>query len=61
VVTAKAADEVFITSTAGGVMPVTRIAGQVVGDGRPGALTAKLNAAYWSLHDDPGFSIAIEY
>ena len=61
VATAKAADEVFITSTAGGVMPVTRIAGQAVGDGRPAILTAKLNTAYWALHDDPGFSIAIEY
>jgi len=61
VATAKTADEVFITSTAGGVMPVTRIAGESVGDGRPGALTAKLNDAYWALHDDPGFSVAIEY
>jgi branched-subunit amino acid aminotransferase/4-amino-4-deoxychorismate lyase len=58
---ARAADEVFITSTAGGVMPVTRISGQPVGDGKPGALTAKLNAAYWALHDDPGFSIPVEY
>jgi len=58
---AHAADEVFITSTAGGVMPVTRIAGQEVGTGRPGALTAKLNDAYWALHDDPGFSVAIDY
>ncbi len=59
--TAKTADEVFITSTAGGVMPVTRIAGQTVGNGRPGALTAKLNDAYWALHDDPEYSVAIEY
>ena len=58
---AQTADEVFITSTAGGVMPVTRIAGQPVGDGKPGALTGKLNDAYWALHDDPGFSVAIEY
>jgi branched-chain amino acid aminotransferase len=58
---AQTADEVFITSTAGGVMPVTRIAGESVGDGRPGALTAKLNDAYWALHDDPGFIVAIEY
>jgi branched-chain amino acid aminotransferase len=58
---AQTANEVFITSTAGGVMPVTRIAGQPVGDGRPGALTAKLNDAYWALHDDPAYSVAIEY
>jgi len=58
---APAADEVFITSTAGGVMPITRIAGQPVGDGKPGALTARLNDAYWALHDDPAYSVAIEY
>ena len=36
---AKAADEAFLTSTAGGIMPVTRINGEQVGNGRPGALT----------------------
>jgi branched-chain amino acid aminotransferase len=59
--TARAADEVFITSTAGGVMPVTRISGQAVGDGMPGALTTRLNQAYWKLHDDPDYTIAIDY
>ena len=59
--TARAADEMFITSTAGGVMPVTRISGQAVGDGRPGKLTAKLNQAYWALHDDPEYSVAVDY
>jgi branched-chain amino acid aminotransferase len=58
---ARGADEMFITSTAGGVMPVTRLSGEMVGDGRPGALTAALNDAYWALHDDPKFSEAIEY
>ncbi len=61
VATVQAADEAFITSTAGGVMPVTRIAGQLVGDGRPGTLTSKLNGAYWALHDDPRYSAVIEY
>jgi branched-chain amino acid aminotransferase len=59
--TARAADEVFITSTAGGVMPVTRIAGQPVADGRPGALTARLNQAYWALHDDAAYSEEVDY
>ena len=58
---AMAADEAFITSTAGGVMPVTRISGTPVGDGRPGALTARLNRAYWALHDDPDFNIEVDY
>ena len=59
--TAREADEAFITSTAGGVMPVTRISGEQVGDGRPGDLTTKLNDAYWSLHDDPELNIEVEY
>ena len=58
---AQQADEAFITSTAGGVMPVTRISGKTIGSGSPGVLTAKLNDAYWALHDDPRFSEAIEY
>jgi branched-chain amino acid aminotransferase len=59
--TAQAADEVFITSTAGGVMPVTRISDQRIGDGIPGALTMRLTQAYWALHDDPDYSMAIDY
>jgi branched-chain amino acid aminotransferase len=58
---ARAADELFITSTAGGVMPVTRIDGQMVGNGRPGSLVHTLNDEYWALHEDPAYSIEIEY
>lgn len=58
---ARTADEVFITSTAGGVMPVTRIDGKPLGDGRPGDLVHKLNDSYWALHEDPAYSEAVEY
>jgi branched-chain amino acid aminotransferase len=44
------ADEVFITSTAGGVMPVTRLDGAVLGDGTPGTLTRALHDLYWQRH-----------
>lgn len=54
-----AADEVFITSTAGGIMPVTRIDGAAVGDGRPGPLTARLAELYWQKHADPAWSTAV--
>jgi len=40
------ADEVFITNTTMEVMPVTVVDGTKVADGRPGALTKKLSAAY---------------
>jgi branched-chain amino acid aminotransferase len=56
----QAADELFITSTAGGVMPVTRLDGRPVGDGTPGATTRALRAAYWEAHADPAWTCAVE-
>ena len=58
---ARVADEFFITSTAGGVMPVTRINGEAVGNGLPGELTQRLIQAYWALHDHPDYTIAVDY
>ncbi|MGE0485466.1 MAG: aminotransferase class IV [Gammaproteobacteria bacterium] len=49
------ADELFITSTAGGVMPVTRLDGIALRDGRPGPMTRKLREAYWDAHHDPAW------
>ncbi|RIK84121.1 MAG: branched-chain amino acid transferase [Hyphomicrobiales bacterium] len=50
------ADEVFATSTAGGIMPVTRIDGAPVGAGVPGPVTMALHARYWAAHADPRWS-----
>lgn len=49
----EAADEVFIASTAGGIMPVTRLDGQPIGTGKPGAVTSTLREKYWAMHRDP--------
>jgi D-alanine transaminase len=43
---ALAAREAFITSSTNGVLPVIAIDGSPVGEGRPGALSLKLAAAY---------------
>ena len=40
------ADEIFLTSTAAGLVPVTKVDGAVIGDGRPGALFKRIDAAY---------------
>ncbi len=40
------ADEAFVTGTLGGVTPVTRIDGRVIGEGRPGALTQRIAQLY---------------
>ncbi|MEP2031205.1 MAG: aminotransferase class IV [Paracoccaceae bacterium] len=59
--TLKSADEVFITSTAGGIMPVTRIDGALVGSGGVGPLTKRLMAIYWQMHDDDHYRDAVVY
>ena len=55
------ADEVLITSTAGGVLPVTTVDGAAVGRGNVGPVTRALRDAYWRLHEDPRFATPIEY
>jgi branched-chain amino acid aminotransferase len=55
------ADELFLTSTAGGVMPATVLDGAAVGDGRPGPVTRSLHDAYWAAHDDPRFTTPVDY
>ena len=55
------ADEIFLTSTAGGVMPVTLLNGRAVGDGLPGALTRRLRDRYWEAHHDPAWSTPVAY
>jgi branched-chain amino acid aminotransferase len=55
------ADEVFITSTAGGIMPVRSIDGERIGDGTPGPVTTRLQSMYWKMHDDPAFSTPVRY
>jgi branched-chain amino acid aminotransferase len=55
------ADEVFITSTAGGIMPVRSIDKIPVGDGSPGPVTTRIKELYWQLHADPAFSTPVRY
>ncbi|MER8627920.1 aminotransferase class IV [Mesorhizobium sp. M1143] len=57
----KAADEVFITSTAGGIMPVTRIDDTAIANGQVGSITRRLMDLYWQKHDDPAWSTAVDY
>jgi len=55
------ADEVFVTSTAGGIMPVTKVDSHALGDGKPGPITLQLREHYWSLHRDPRYTSPIQY
>lgn len=55
------ADEVFISSTAGGVMPVGRIDGQAIANGKAGAVTRELRELYWGLHNQPKYRFDVDY
>jgi branched-chain amino acid aminotransferase len=55
------ADEAFMTSTAGGIMPITRVEGASLGNGKPGQITLQLQDRYWALHKDPRHSTAVPY
>lgn len=41
------ADEVFISSSAGGILPVTKVNNALIGDGMPGPISSQLGKLYW--------------
>ena len=57
--TLRSADEVFLSSTAGGVMPVTRLDGEAIGDGSPGPLSQHIRQLYWDAHADPKYATPV--
>jgi len=58
---ARRASEVFITSTAGGIMPVTTLDGGKVGDGTPGRVTTALHDLYWRRHAEGWKATSVDY
>ena len=53
------AKELFATSTAGGIMPITRVSGKEIGKGSVGNLTRQLHKLYWEKHSDDSWSTSI--
>jgi branched-chain amino acid aminotransferase len=48
------ADECFLTGTAAEIVPLVKIDGRVIGNGKPGPVTAKLEAQYRALTKTSG-------
>jgi branched-chain amino acid aminotransferase len=44
------ADEAFLSTTAGGIIPIVEADGRSVGSGAPGAITRQINERYWARH-----------
>lgn len=55
------ADEIFISSTAGGVMPITRVDDRILGNGRPGPLTSRIRDTYWRKHEQGWHATPVDY
>ena len=55
------ASEIFVSSTAGGIMAVTRYEGRPVGNGRPGPLTRRIEELYWRRHEDDAYCTPVPY
>ncbi len=57
----RGAQEVLLSTSGGGVLPVTRVDQQAIGDGKPGPITRQLVQTYWAWHADPAYSRPINY
>jgi branched-subunit amino acid aminotransferase/4-amino-4-deoxychorismate lyase len=54
-------EEIFMATTAGGVMPITELDGRPVGGGQVGPVTRQVWESYWDAHYDATLSFAISY
>ncbi|MGH7057115.1 MAG: aminotransferase class IV [Acetobacteraceae bacterium] len=57
----RGADEIFISSTAGGVIGVTRLDSRILGNGRPGPVTERLHDVYWRLREEGWHAEPVAY
>jgi branched-chain amino acid aminotransferase len=55
------ADEVFLSTSGGGAVPVTRVDDRIFSNGAPGPVATRLRAAYWEWMRRPSLRQEIEY
>ena len=55
------ADEVFTATTAGGVMPISRVGTRILGNDRPGPLSVRLKELYWRRHEEGWHRTPVRY
>ncbi|QJP16995.1 branched-chain amino acid--2-keto-4-methylthiobutyrate aminotransferase [Starkeya sp. ORNL1] len=55
------ADEVFTATTAGGVMPCSRVNERIYGNDRPGPISQKLKDLYWQKHKEGWHMTPVNY
>lgn len=55
------AEEVFLATTAGGVMPIARVGRRILGNDRPGPLSTRLKDLYWRKHAEGWHATPVRY
>lgn len=55
------ADEIFLATTAGGIMPASRIDGRIMGNDRPGPLSCKLHDLFWARRAQGWHATPVDY
>jgi len=55
------ADEIFLATTAGGIMPASRIDGRIMGNDRPGPISARLRESFWAKRKNGWHATPIAY
>ena len=55
------ADEVFLATTAGGIMPASRLDGRILGNDRPGPVSMTLRDAFWAKRATGWHATPIDY
>ena len=55
------ADEIFLATTAGGIMPASRIDGRILGNDRPGPLSSRLRELFWAKRRQGWHASPVEY
>lgn len=54
-------DELFMCTTAGGIMPITTLDGEPINGGKVGPVTKKIWDDYWAMHYSDSYSFEIDY
>ena len=55
------ADGIFFSTTAGGIMPVSRLGSRILGNDRPGPISSRLRKAYWDKRREGWQATRIDY
>jgi branched-chain amino acid aminotransferase len=55
------ADEIFLATTAGGIMPASRIDGRIMGNDRPGPISRALHDRFWQRRADGWHATPVDY